>query len=388
MGKKQHYVPQFYLRKFATPESQIGFYRFADGLYRESVSVNSILFENWLYDEDDSYEHALSTMESQWNASLTSLLGGINGATDLDAFDLMDLLHVLSFVSFSEVRTSKRISGQKFLLRNMIEDIRQRVGEDAFNDIPMFEDIDLDYMPTQINLEMGTELFKLLLDLNWLFVLNDSDRDFITCDAPVSSINPYLIKRQWKGAFGNGAVGLQKIIPLSNRVCLCLYDPLAYNGPKDFACVALADKTVIKRINKLFVENAMEQIVFHPSFPRCEAKGLCKNKKHVELDEELQVFENDNGDVAYGMSHVSSQNTLMLPWRSFNEEAMNIPFPNNMAGLVRPYIKALGPDPFESKHPTDNVGPFVGKLTHVYKTNSGRNPRPRGIILDDNLSTN
>ena len=78
----------------------------------------------------------------------------------------------------------------------------------------------------------------------------------------------------------------------------------------------------------------MEQIVFHPSFPRCEAKGLCKNKKHVELDEELQVFENDNGDVAYGMSHVSSQNTLMLPWLSFNEEAMNIPFPNNMAGLV------------------------------------------------------
>lgn len=37
----------------------------------------------------------------------------------------------------------------------MIEDIRQRVGEDAFNEIPMFQDVDLDYMPTQINLEMG-----------------------------------------------------------------------------------------------------------------------------------------------------------------------------------------------------------------------------------------
>lgn len=94
-------------------------------------------------------------MESQWSASLNSLLGEINGATKLETFDLMDLPHVLSFISFSEVRTSKRISGQKFLLRNMIEDIRQRVGEDAFNEIPMFQDVDLDYMPTQINLEMG-----------------------------------------------------------------------------------------------------------------------------------------------------------------------------------------------------------------------------------------
>lgn len=327
-------------------------------------------------------------MESQWNASLTNLLGEINGVTKLETFDLMDLLHVLSFISFSEVRTSKRIRGQKFLLRNMIEDIRQRVGEDAFNEIPMFQDVDLDYMPTQINLEMGTELFKLLLDLNWLFVLNDSDRDFITCDAPVASINPYLIKRQWRGGFGNGTVGLQKIFPLSKRACLCLYDPLAYNGPEDFTCVALADKKLIKHINKLLVENAMEQIVFHPSFPRCEAKGLCKDKKHVELDEELQVFENDNGDVAYGMSHVSSRSSLMLPWLSFNEEAMNAPFPNNMAGLIRPYIKALGPNPLESKYPPDNMTPFFGKLAHVYKTNTGRNPRPCGIILGDGLSSN
>lgn len=381
MGKKQHYVPQFYLRRFATSESRIGFYRFADDLYRESVPVNSILFENWLYDEDDSYERALSTMESQWNASLTSLLGEINGAANFEAFDSMDFLHVLSFVSFSEVRTLKRISGQKFLLRNMIEDIRQRVGENAFKEIPMFEDVDLDYMPTQINLEMGTELFKLLLDLDWLFVVNDSGRDFITCDAPVASINPYLMKRRWRGGFGNGAVGLQKLIPLSNRVCLCLYDSLAYNGPEEFACVSFDDKKLTRRINRLFVENAMKQIVFHPSFPRCEAKGLCKNKRCVDLDVELQVFEGDDGNAAYEMNHVSSKSDLMLPWLSFNTEAMKIPFPGNMAGLIRPYVQKYCANPPEDNRPPVGVKPFVGKLANVYTKNSSRQTRPSGIII-------
>ncbi len=386
MGKRQHYVPQFYLKNFATPQSQVGFYRFADDLYRSEVPISSILFENWFYDQDNSYEHALSSMESQWNASLNSILSGIGDYEELVIRNPMDFLHVLSFVSFSEVRTSKRINGQKFVLRNMIEDIRQRVGEDAFSKVSMFDDLDLDYMPTQINLEAGTELFKLLLDLDWLFIVNITGRDFITCDAPVANINPYLVRRQWKGGFGNGAIGLQKLIPLSNRVCLCLYDSLAYNCFEDFICVTLDDTRIVRRINKLFVENSMEQIVFHPSFPRCEAKGLCKGKKYVELDEELQVFESDDGNLAYGMSHVSSKSTLMLPWFSFNEKAMNIPFPSNMAGLLRPYVKMIGTNPLEDTYFPGDVKPFVGRLANVYTKNSSRHPRPCGIILDNKLN--
>lgn len=370
MGKKQHFVPQFYLKNFSISQSRIGFYRFADDLYRREVPISSILFENWLYDQDNSYELTLSSIESQWNKSLNNLLNVIDKNQDYKKIDQIDLLNVLSFISFSEVRTSKRIHGQKFVLRKMIDDLRRRLGEDNFKKIPMFDNIDLDYIPTQINLEMGTELFKLLLDLDWLFVINRTTRDFITCDAPVASINPYLLRRQWKSGFGSGAIGLQKIFPLSRRICLCLYDSLVYNGPEDFACVALDDTRTVRQINKLFAENSMEQIVFHPSFPRCEAKGLCKNKKHIEFGEELRVFEDNKGDFIYGMSHVSSKNNLMLPWLSFSEEAMGIPFSGNMAAPLRPYVEMITADPLEKTHSLNDEKPFVGKLAAVYSKNS------------------
>lgn len=123
MGKRQHYVPQFYLKQFADEESKIGFYRFASKKYQASVPVNSILFENWLYDKHDAYEKALSNKESQWNASLCKLLALIDERRSVDELSIEDMSQIMSFIVFAELRTTKSIYGFRFLMESLFRDM-------------------------------------------------------------------------------------------------------------------------------------------------------------------------------------------------------------------------------------------------------------------------
>lgn len=62
--------------------------------------------------------------------------------------------------------------------------------------------------------------------MDWTFFHSPSDRAFITTDSPFYVMEPsgWDTVPRWYG-FGYGTLGTQKFIPLTDRVCLAMYDP-------------------------------------------------------------------------------------------------------------------------------------------------------------------
>jgi hypothetical protein len=76
MGKKQHFIPQFYLRNFSDiNQKSIGLFRFIERKYIKNASIGDIAYRNRFYDDDNSIEILLSKIEGRWKRILDVFLG-------------------------------------------------------------------------------------------------------------------------------------------------------------------------------------------------------------------------------------------------------------------------------------------------------------------------
>ena len=75
--KKQHYVPRFYLKRFATCDKKFNLYSIerksviADG---NSVPYKDQFYEDYFYGEDKVWENKLDDLESKWDKSFLNVI--------------------------------------------------------------------------------------------------------------------------------------------------------------------------------------------------------------------------------------------------------------------------------------------------------------------------
>lgn len=179
------------------------------------------------------------------------------------------------------------------------------------------------------------------------------------------SINPFLIKREYGLSWGNGSIGVQKIMPITPRLCICLYDSDIYEGIDETSIFCMADQKEARKVNKLLAVSAYEQIVFHPSFPKCEAVGYCKGKHRVKLDDELRVYEDDARRPAYRFVKANLECKDLLFGLRIKDDAMR----RSLKGrgvLTRPFVKAISADESDDACAREAIGNYKGALMRIY----------------------
>lgn len=374
MGKRQHYIPQFYLRFFSEDNKTVSIFLFLKKLYRRNVPIKSIMYKPSLYDNDDSKEQVISHLESQWNISLKKIIKCFGASPSADTkyvIDKVDLLNLYSFVCFTFMRTCQQINAIEFQSQAFIRDLQERFPEIDPSGVDALKPLHDPYFEANMALDGGVTLLPYFLDLVPVFLLNTTTRSFISSDAPITPFNPFFEEIGYLGDTGLGNCGLQIYCPLSPKIAVIFYDSDIYRFEGvDYPIVqtieSLAD---VRALNGLIVDHSYEVIVMPPSYPQCEIKGLCKDKKRSFSGVALDICETSNksNPILYCSHFVQIKSNYVLPRMKIAPTASMIKFPNNSAGPLRSSVRALVDNrKLDAAVPSSDEKPFVSTRIGTY----------------------
>ncbi|GLX78282.1 hypothetical protein tinsulaeT_16220 [Thalassotalea insulae] len=264
--KNQHFVPQFLLKNFTSPNETINIYDSARELLRPPTSVNRVLAENYFYDKDNSVEHFLrdhvegpaSLIVKQFSPHQQSQAVPLNQKSKID---------VLRFLTVQLNRTPRALNDSLGNIDNFFDDLFKEIGrlnnfeESVINSVKFKLDDPKDILRMQ-TIEAAFN-WPLINDLEWHFLINSTDLDFVISDHPVVHYNWYLrdsIEMDYTAITNHG---VQMFLPLSPIVTLCLYDKKIYKlGNKNCSYTEVNNKSDINILNDLQFRSRESFIVF------------------------------------------------------------------------------------------------------------------------------
>lgn len=223
--KKNHFVPQFYLRNFGS-EHSISLYNIAKRLYVPVASIPNQCQRPYLYGRTSALEDALQTLEGRVSGIIQSIIQ-TKSMPDKESFEYVELM---LFISFQMHRTP--LAGQESL-KAMTKMMRAQ-----FRNNPKFpahlkdklDGVRLNHEnPVLFTLASMGPFGYLLHDLKPVLIQNESSVGFVASDSPVVKFNQWGQDVTHCGVLGLVCSGLQVFLPLSKELLLLLYDDRIYS---------------------------------------------------------------------------------------------------------------------------------------------------------------
>lgn len=320
-----HFVPQFYLKKFSNNNKSVGMYLFRDNKYIVHGSIKDNAYRKHLYGEDTEIEDALATYEGKWQSIISNIIQtkSINMSEE-------DYYLLLSFILVSEARTAM-VADHNNKEINVLADIACKMKHNKNNPI------DIEYeIPNLVPMQIAIEATPILLDLDAVLIINESNRGFITSDNPVVRYNQFFIHRNYFLNHGLGHMGIQIFLPLNPEICLCIYDSVMYSNVTD-SVIKIKSGSQINELNKLFLQNAYETIFFNNSMKESFIKSLAKYRTNKDKTD-VPVLGGKNGFLI-ASCHPSVKERIKLDFFKINPGLINCTLPNHMGGPQRPYAE-------------------------------------------------
>ena len=228
--KKQHFVPQLLLRRFATTvgsESRVNVFDLERRQYRKNQNIRDVCSSNYTYDTDDSVEKFLNDhVESPAGGNL-ELLSQATAKVDprpspeFLRFVLVQLARTRQMYQSSLAMTNagmQTIFGEMARLNGLDEAAARSLRITPAEPRVVYAYLAA-YAATQ---------FRLLSDMNLAVVVNRTKTEFILSDHPVFQHNWYLRESTHPMAGSITVRGAQFFLPLSPTVTCCLYDASVY----------------------------------------------------------------------------------------------------------------------------------------------------------------
>jgi hypothetical protein len=286
---KQHFVPQFYLRNFASDPDQkfVNLFSLGDQIFRKSIPLNSQNQESYFYSNDITIEDELSRFEGDWAATFRDIAAGKEITEDMR----------LKLCSFAAMQARRTKEGAKFL-DEVLTAFKEHVVDPA---LIASGEITLETAKrTRVSLKkaalpslkMAELLTPVLHDLHVKVIRPHPGGTFVTSDSPVVSFNQAFHGRALGGSDGFALKGLQMFFPVSPELGVLLYDPEYYRvGGRDSKVVHLSNPADTRLLNALQVLNCGNNIFFADANQEAEVRSLCREFANRRLDSKLTSSE-------------------------------------------------------------------------------------------------
>lgn len=225
--KLEHYVPQFYLKRFSIRND--GKVIFCFDKYTSKTfasSIRNIGCEKYFYDipyKNQTVEKDLAKIEPILGAAYNKLID----KEDLNKLNWHERVSMAYFVIIQELRTKELREFFRDALRKLRDRLSKfKLPEDLQKQLE--ESNTEEYLKEcQIGMFRSVRQFaEIVLGLKWILCINRAKMPFWTSDHPVNRYNP--IDLSPLGNLGYLSPGIQIFFPLNPRISLCLCDPVDY----------------------------------------------------------------------------------------------------------------------------------------------------------------
>lgn len=338
--KKQHYVPQFYMRGF-TDEEMLPSYQLDHRREFPPTPIQNLCYENYFYDEEGETEGAMAELEGRF----ASVLQSIREEESIDVLEsIEDETFFFIFLTHTHARTMSAKLESRELSTDMVqvlleanegamegddEDMRKRVLEQIKEGDLWIEHTSV--FPMQ---ELASMYGPYLIgDLQAILLKDVTGRQFIFADHPVALDNPMSKTYLDQANIGFQAPGLQLLCPISSNLSVMMFDPGCYSGP-DTGLLEV-DSDTVEELNKLQLINALDAVFYEDP-----GRGTEIEIMHGEIEnqrtEGLSRFEWFDGDDP----RFDTENEVVGFSRTASEFSPELPF-----------IKQRGVDPSPIRSP-------------------------------------
>jgi hypothetical protein len=219
--KAQHYVPQVYLRNFASKRKQEYFTCCFDKTTRKTFKPNikNIANQTGFYDfvtnsgEKASIESFFNDVETKAGLAFLALNENPTISTLLENKDTL-----ANFFALQESRTVVFRDVQNDIIRGANE----RLEADGFS-FPIPTENETKEFQARFLIDMSDFFANALLKMKWILVFNKTPKPFWTSDNPIVRYNPH--KSELVGNLGLESPGIQLHIPITPALAVIICDP-------------------------------------------------------------------------------------------------------------------------------------------------------------------
>ena len=253
-NRKQHFVPKFFLRGFASAPKQIHLFNKERKRNIFDASLKDQCQKSNFYDDDDSVDAELRRLENDLAPAFVAFRD--RSTTRVKESDIKEAVMEVMIMLYG--RTQRRFEQH------------QRI-------------VDADSLPfhhpsgTKVQLDVSREVSPLeMLALNYRGMIDgiaglryqlvkDPSESFLVGDAPVVLYNQYCEGTNGVGVLGLLKRGIQIFLPLSPKLSMVAYDAQTYRlrTSKDRSNnISFATKSDVRSMNILQMSNALNNVYF------------------------------------------------------------------------------------------------------------------------------
>ena len=354
-NKKQHFVPQFYLKSFSSDKKSIASFLLEAEELLPCVSIKNQCSKDYFY-PDLEYEKNLGRFEEKCRSVINEVV-----SKRKESFTHDDLFWLRAFTVLQKSRTLH----EAHIVRNAFEDIRQYLRSEKMDDklksiVEGFENSERDAVAIlSMSFKTGMEMSG---DLCCKILTYGGKGSFLTSDDPVFMYNPFLESRG-KMSYGLAALGVILFLPLSDRLAVVLYDGNVYKiGQKKKQVVVFDNPDDLYWLNLLTVLNADKAVFFKQGAQDLQSLiGLVRKAKSTGQSKGMkqEVLEAEDGHSELIHSYTENFNIgARFSFIKTLDKARSIEFGSTISvtDYTRPYCNTLS---MFQERPSAKIAPMT-----------------------------
>ncbi|MEP6637328.1 MAG: DUF4238 domain-containing protein [Acidobacteriota bacterium] len=262
-NKRQHFVPQHYLRQFRIGSTnQVAIATVEPCRVVGAGAINRQCQEDYFYGEDKALEHLLSQSESD----IAPILAGLGAKLDFNGPELVALRLLCAEL---HLRTKKAVDSAKvFPKRVAYEVIKAAIERGELPPPPggkwMEDMMDFGGVPGFLFKNGTIPCWLEMQTLNLKLLRATPPAFFITSDNPVVLLNQFAVGADPIRSFvGFGQAGFQLLLPVSPNLCLFFFDPKVYKVGKRGKRLVDVSARDVEIVNAAQIQTSGKCIYFH-----------------------------------------------------------------------------------------------------------------------------
>jgi len=292
-AKKQHYVPQFYLKRFTQDGKQLFvFDKFARTTFKSNIS--NVASERYFYDiphgiaaedvDPQSVEKVLSNIEADFSNVIEDVLRTADGRERIDcdqklAMAFFITIQILRTQEFRSLYTELVEKGAKAVLDKIVQVKMSDVSPDEYRVQFNQKTASLEQAKFMFNPAILNGLVQVLNNHIWIVGTNETTQPLYTSDSPV--VKRAHKKHPFVSCSGLASEGIEIAFPITPKHVLILCERTLFRHYAKWDCKSMSlDADNVTYYNCLQVFQSYRQL-YCPSNEFSLAEGICNEHPEV-----------------------------------------------------------------------------------------------------------
>lgn len=256
--KKQHYVPQFYLRNFSRSDKKFTVIDMSSKKVDENIHCRNKCYEDYYYGNDEKWEKELGKIESLAAEVIKKIINSNNYYPTLN-----EIKTLKKYILFQRNRTvgnaNNLLNTELEILETSFKNLSYKYSDNILSNVKkVYKNNEEPEIP-QKTLELVSKVAGAIDDLDFIIInYNTNKNKLISSDNPVIFYNFFSVH-----SIGFLSAGLIVLLPINESKLIVLFDSKIYPKYRNKKIITSNNEKEVQMLNIFQLVSAKDIVYFN-----------------------------------------------------------------------------------------------------------------------------